>query len=67
MDPREPGGYLHVTKWSLIVLTVFVLFMLLITWVGNQLGERRSAHVSSAEGSSAGSPSAERTFSSRSA
>jgi hypothetical protein len=42
LDPREPGGYLHVTTWSLIVTVVFVLFMLLLTWVANQLGGRRS-------------------------
>ena len=42
LDPREPGGYLHVTTWSLIVTAVFVLFMLLLTWVANQLGGRRS-------------------------
>lgn len=42
LDPREPGGYLHVTTWSLIVTVVFVLFMLLLTWLANQLGGRRS-------------------------
>ena len=55
LDPTQPGGYAHVTTWSFIVTGIFVLFMLLITWVGNQLG------------SSSGSPSSERSFSTRSA
>lgn len=67
LDPREPGGYLHVTIWSLIVTAVFVLFTLLITQAGNQLGGRRSGALSSDGGSSDGSPSAERSFSRRSA
>jgi len=48
LDPREPGGYVHVTTWSLIVTAIFVLFAALITLAGNQLGSRRSA-VGSAE------------------
>lgn len=79
LDPREPGGYVHVTTWSLIVTAVFVLFMALITVVGNQLGSRRSGGFdSSARGSDSesaetaaespsGSPSAERNLSTRSA
>lgn len=67
LDPREPGGYLHVATWSLIVTAVFVLFMLLISQVGIRLGGRRAGAPYSADGSSDGSPSAERTFSSRSA
>jgi hypothetical protein len=55
LDPTQPGGYAHVTTWSFIVTGIFVVFMLLITWVGNQLG------------SSSGSPSSERSFSTRSA
>jgi hypothetical protein len=69
LDPRKPGGYLHVTTWSLIVTAVFVLFMTLIVAAGNQLGGRRSSAAVSAAGSdsSLGSPSADRTLSSRSA
>jgi hypothetical protein len=55
LDPTQPGGYTHVTTWSFIVTGVFVVFMLLITWVGNQLG------------SSSGSPSSDRNLSTRSA
>jgi hypothetical protein len=80
LDPREPGGYVHVTTWSVIVTVVFVLFTLLLTWAGNQLGGRRcttsapaSASAAAAAAASAGSdgspgsPSAERNLSSRSA
>ena len=55
VDPTQPGGYAHVTTWSFIVMGIFVVFMLLITWVGNQLG------------SSSGSPSSDRSLSTRSA
>lgn len=69
LDPRKPGGYLHVTTWSLIVTAIFVLFMTLLATAGNQLGGRRSSSDGSAVGSdsSLGSPSADRTLSSRSA
>jgi hypothetical protein len=73
LDPREPGGYAHVTIWSLIVTAVFVLFTALLTFAGNQLGSRRRSAegfdgaVGSAEDASDGSPSAERNFSARSA
>jgi hypothetical protein len=45
LDPREPGGYAHVTTWSLIVTVVFVVFMLLLVAVGNRLrpGARTAA------------------------
>ncbi|HET9169933.1 MAG TPA: Pr6Pr family membrane protein [Actinospica sp.] len=56
LDPTQPGGYTHVTTWSFIVTGVFVVFMLLIVWIGNQLGS-----------SSSGSPSSDRSFSTRSA
>lgn len=55
LDPTQPGGYTHVTTWSFIVTGVFVVFMLLIVWAGNQLG------------SSSGSPSSDRSLSTRSA
>ena len=64
LDPQEPGGYTHVTTWSVIVTAIFVVFMFLIAYAGNQLGSRRSASTS--DGSS-GAPSSERNFSSRSA
>ena len=64
LDPREPGGYTHVTTWSVIVTAIFVVFMFLIAYAGNQLGSRRSA---SASDGSSGAPSSERNFSSRSA
>jgi len=73
LDPREPGGYLHVTTWSVIVTAVFVFFMVLIVLVGNLLGARRSGYWpgaesdASAEGSGPGKPSSERNLSSRSA
>lgn len=63
LDPRKPGGYLHVTTWSLIVTAVFVLFMALVVLTGNQLSRRRSA---SGSGSSP-EPNSERNFSTRSA
>jgi hypothetical protein len=68
LDPREPGGYLHVTTWSLIVLVVFVVFMTLIVLTGNQLGSRFSPSFepASASGSSP-APSSDRSFSTRSA
>lgn len=56
LDPTQPGGYTHVTTWSFIVTGVFVVFGLLITLVGNQLSS-----------SASGSPSSERSFSTRSA
>ena len=40
LDPREPGGYAHVTTWSLIVTAVFVVFTLLLAFAGNRLGSR---------------------------
>ncbi|HWG27410.1 Pr6Pr family membrane protein [Actinospica sp.] len=55
LDPTQPGGYTHVTTWSFIVTGIFVVFMLLIVFVGNQLG------------SSSGSPSSDRSLSTRSA
>jgi hypothetical protein len=55
LDPTQPGGYQHVTTWSFIVTGIFVVFMFLIVWVGNQLG------------SSSGSPSSDRSLSTRSA
>jgi hypothetical protein len=58
LDPTQPGGYPHVATWSVIVTGVFVLFMLLIVFVGNRLQPRSS---------SSGSPSSERSFSTRSA
>lgn len=83
LDPREPGGYVHVTTWSLIVLVVFVVFMLLTVLTGNQLGSRRSSSFDSAGpdsaaldsaalDSAAGSgsspePNSDRNFSTRSA
>ena len=69
LDPREPGGYTHVTIWSLIVTAVFVVFMVVIVFAGNQLGSRRSASGFDADSDSAGSgaPSSARNFSSRSA
>lgn len=73
LDPREPGGYIHVTTWSLIVTGVFVVFTVLITLTGNQLGSRRSAGFSAAASdaeSAAGSdegPSSDLNFSTRSA
>jgi hypothetical protein len=75
LDPREPGGYTHVTIWSLIVTAVFVLFTALITVAGNQLGSRRRfsggfdgpGDSAGSGSSSGGSPSAERNFSARSA
>ena len=70
LDPQEPGGYTHVTTWSLIVTAIFVLFTFLIAFAGNQLGSRRSVSVSGdsddPDGSS-GTPSRARNFSSRSA
>ena len=59
LDPTQPGGYTHVTTWSFIVTGVFVVFMLLIVWVGNQLGASSS--------DSSGNPSSDRSFSTRSA
>ena len=71
LDPREPGGYTHVTTWSLIVLAVFVVFMFVIVFAGNQLGSRRSASGFDADSDSdstgSGAPSSARNFSSRSA
>ena len=68
LDPREPGGYGHVTTWSLIVLTVFVAFMFLIVLVGDQLGSRRSSVPGAdADSSGSGAPSSARSFSNRSA
>ena len=64
LDPQEPGGYTHVTTWSVIVTAIFVVFMFLIAYAGNQLGSRRSA---SASDGSSGAPSSERNLSSRSA
>ena len=64
LDPREPGGYVHVTTWSVIVLTVFVVFMFLVTFAGDQLGSRRS---SGSDSDSSGLPSSARSFSNRSA
>lgn len=60
LDPRKPGGYVHVTTWSLIVLVVFLVFMSLIVLTGNQLSSRRSVSAGSdAPGSSpAADPSA---------
>ena len=59
LDPREPGGYLHVTTWSLIVTGVFVLFTLLLAWAANQLGGRRSrASASAPPSAAAASPAA---------
>ncbi|MGW7002448.1 Pr6Pr family membrane protein [Streptomyces sp. NPDC054933] len=40
LDPRQPGGYLHVTIWTLIVTAAFVFFMLLIVVLGNRLAKR---------------------------
>lgn len=70
LDPREPGGYVHVTTWSLIVLVVFVVFTALIVLTGNQLGSRRSESFdsgSAAASDSSDGPSSERNFSTRSA
>ncbi|WP_034264338.1 Pr6Pr family membrane protein [Actinospica robiniae] len=73
LDPREPGGYLHVTTWSLIVLIVFVVFMLLTVLTGNQLGSRRSpspdplSSTDSAEDGSSPEPNSDRNFTTRSA
>jgi hypothetical protein len=64
LDPQEPGGYTHVTTWSVIVTAIFVVFMFLIAYAGNQFGSRRSG---SASDGSSGTPSSERNFSSRSA
>ena len=66
LDPRKPGGYMHVTTWSLIVTGVFVVFMALVVLTGNQLSSRRSL---SAAGSASASPepSSERNLSTRSA
>lgn len=64
LDPQEPGGYTHVATWSVIVTAVFVVFMFLIAYAGNQLGSRRS---DSASDDSSGTPSSARNFSSRSA
>ena len=78
LDPQEPGGYTHVTTWSVIVTAIFVLFMFLIAYAGNQLGSRRSgpdfapasapaADSASADSAGTGAPSSERNFSRRSA
>jgi hypothetical protein len=73
LDPREPGGYAHVTTWSLIVTGVFVVFMALIVLTGDQLAARRSASAPglaavSVPAPGAGSaPSSDRSFSTRSA
>ena len=78
LDPQEPGGYTHVTTWSVIVTAIFVLFMFLIAYAGNQLGSRRSgpdfapgsasaADSTSADSAGTGAPSSERNFSRRSA
>ncbi|GAA1889100.1 Pr6Pr family membrane protein [Streptantibioticus ferralitis] len=40
LDPRRPGGYLHVTTWTLVVTAAFVFFMLLIVVLGNRLAGR---------------------------
>lgn len=66
LDPREPGGYGHVTKWSVIVTAIFVVFMMLIVFVGNQLGSRRSPGFDS-DSDSSGTPNSDRNFSTRSA
>ena len=47
LDPQEPGGYMHVTTWSVIVTVVFVVFMFAIVFAGNQLGSRRSGSTPS--------------------
>jgi hypothetical protein len=62
LDPTQPGGYTHVATWSVIVTGVFVLFMLLIVFLGNQL-----SRSSSESDPGSGSPSSERSFSTRSA
>lgn len=54
LDPRKPGGYMHVTTWSLIVLVVFLIFMSLIVLTGNQLSSRRS--VSTGSDAASGAP-----------
>ena len=65
LDPREPGGYTHVATWSVIVTSVFVVFMVLIVLAGNQLGSRRSSGFGS--DSESGAASSDRNFSTRSA
>jgi hypothetical protein len=79
LDPREPGGYGHVTTWSVIVTAVFVVFMFAIVFAGNQLGSRRSGSTPSdpsdpdagSTGSAGtpgtGAPRSARSFSRRSA
>ncbi len=80
LDPREPGGYVHVTTWSVIVTGVFVAFMFAIVFAGNQLGSRRSGpadpsgpagpsdpEADSADSSGTGAPRSARSLSSRSA
>ncbi|MCQ4041924.1 Pr6Pr family membrane protein [Streptantibioticus rubrisoli] len=43
LDPRQPGGYRHVTTWTLVVTAVFVFFMSLIVGLGNRLARLRPA------------------------
>ncbi len=45
LDPREPGGYAHVTTWSVIVTAVFVVFTLALVAAGNRLRPRTNAEA----------------------